>query len=114
MSLVVRVTRQNCTCAVDLLSHHQARQLVRQGHRPKREQAAAALPLGSHWFRPPIRRPNSKDEVLRTLISPCPEPRRQLVRWSVDGVLRNARDAEGRLMYRTVYDKKAHDVWPIP
>ena len=43
-----------------------------------------------------------------------PESRRQLVRRNVDGVLRNARDAQGRLMYRTVHDKKADDVWPIP
>ncbi len=41
-------------------------------------------------------------------------PRRQLVRRNVGGVLRNARDAQGRLMYQVVHDKKADDVWTIP
>ncbi len=41
-------------------------------------------------------------------------PRRQLMRRNVDGVLRNARDASGKLMYQVVHDKKADDVWTIP
>jgi hypothetical protein len=41
-------------------------------------------------------------------------PGQQLVRKSVNGVLRNARDAQGRLSYRTVLDRKADDVWRIP
>ncbi len=41
-------------------------------------------------------------------------PQRQLLRRNVGGVLRNARDAEGRLMYRIAHDKKADDVWTIP
>jgi DNA modification methylase len=43
-----------------------------------------------------------------------PEPQRQLVRENIGGVLRNARDASGRLMYRVVTDKKLDDVWTIP
>lgn len=39
---------------------------------------------------------------------------KQLVRVNVDGVLKNARDDEGNLMYRMSYDKKIDDVWRIP
>lgn len=42
------------------------------------------------------------------------KPVRQLVRENVGGVLKNARDAEGRLRFRTVHDKKGDDVWRIP
>ena len=42
------------------------------------------------------------------------EPRRQLVRENVGGVLRNKRDSEGKLIYRTVEDKKVDAVWAIP
>jgi DNA modification methylase len=45
---------------------------------------------------------------------PRAEPRRQLKRRSVDGVLKNARDESGRLMYQWVTDKKADDVWDLP
>jgi len=45
---------------------------------------------------------------------PRAAPQRQLMRRNVGGVLRNARDAEGRLMYRIAHDKKADDVWTIP
>ena len=41
-------------------------------------------------------------------------PARQLVRESVNGVLKNKRDADGKLMYRTVEDKKVDAVWRIP
>ena len=42
------------------------------------------------------------------------EPARQLVRESVDGVLRNKRDADGNLMYQVVADRKVDAVWRIP
>ena len=41
-------------------------------------------------------------------------PHRQLVRENVAGVLKNARDVAGRLLYRTVSDKKEDDVWRVP
>ena len=41
-------------------------------------------------------------------------PVRQLVRENVDGVLKNKRDADGNLIYRTVDDKKVDAVWRIP
>ncbi len=45
---------------------------------------------------------------------PPDAPVRQLVRENVDGVLKNKRDADGNLMYRTVDDKKVDAVWRIP
>ena len=45
---------------------------------------------------------------------PRDAPVRQLVRESVDGVLKNKRDADGNLIYRTVDDKKVDAVWRIP
>jgi DNA modification methylase len=41
-------------------------------------------------------------------------PRRQLVRQAVNGVLKNARGADGKLLYRVAVDKKADDVWTLP
>lgn len=52
--------------------------------------------------------------TLNPLREPREEPQRQLVRKNVGGVLKNARDAQGRLIYRTVTDKKCDDVWRIP
>ncbi len=52
--------------------------------------------------------------VLNPLRLPREQPRRQLVRENVNGTLKNARDADGKLQYRTVSDKKADDVWAIP
>ena len=42
------------------------------------------------------------------------KPAKQLVRVNVDGVLKNARDDEGNLLYRMSYDKKIDDVWRVP
>ncbi len=42
------------------------------------------------------------------------EPTRQLIRESVDGVLRNKRDEDGNLMYQVVTDRKVDAVWRIP
>jgi hypothetical protein len=74
MPLVVRMTRENCTCAVKLLCHYQPGQLVGQRHGPKREQPTAALGLCSHILRPSIRRPDGEDDVLGALIAACTEP----------------------------------------
>ena len=41
-------------------------------------------------------------------------PTRQLVRKNVDGVLKNKRGPDGKIMYRTVTDKKVDAVWRIP
>ncbi len=41
-------------------------------------------------------------------------PVKQLKRESVDGKLKNKRDADGNLMYQEVSDKKVDDVWRIP
>lgn len=42
------------------------------------------------------------------------KPVRQLVRENVAGVLKNKRDADGKLMYRQSTDKKVDAVWSIP
>ena len=56
----------------------------------------------------------SGNHVLNELRERREAPRRQLVRENVGGVLKNARDGAGRLMYRMVHDKKGDDVWRIP
>ena len=38
------MARENCTCPVELLGHHQASQLVSQRHRPQREKPPRRLP----------------------------------------------------------------------
>ncbi|MCZ6558165.1 MAG: site-specific DNA-methyltransferase [SAR324 cluster bacterium] len=52
--------------------------------------------------------------VLNELREQRAQPQRQLVRRNVGGVLKNARDGQGRLIYQTVSDKKGDDVWRIP
>src|SRR5262249_24181960 len=42
------------------------------------------------------------------------EPVKQLVRVNIGGVLKNARDEKGNLVYRESTDKKTDDVWRIP
>ncbi len=42
------------------------------------------------------------------------KPTKQLVRENVDGVLKNKRDENGKLMYRIAKDKKVDAVWRIP
>ena len=42
------------------------------------------------------------------------KPVRQLLRENVNGVLRNKRGPDGKLMYRTVTDKKVSATWRIP
>ena len=43
-----------------------------------------------------------------------PSPVRQLARKKVDGVMKNARDADGNLIYRIKEDKTLDNVWSIP
>ncbi|MHA1273539.1 MAG: DNA methyltransferase [Promethearchaeota archaeon] len=45
---------------------------------------------------------------------PRDKPIKQLKRVSVNGVLKNAKDANGKVIYRIVKDKKIDDVWIIP
>ena len=42
------------------------------------------------------------------------KPVRQLLRENVDGVLKNKRGPDGKVMYRTVTDKKVSATWRIP
>ncbi|MFX1275090.1 MAG: DNA methyltransferase [Promethearchaeota archaeon] len=45
---------------------------------------------------------------------PREKPRKQLKRENVNGILKNAKDENGNVMYRIVNDKKLDDVWRIP
>ena len=45
---------------------------------------------------------------------PRKKPIKQLKREMVNGVLKNAKDVNGHVIYRTVTDKKLDDVWKIP
>ncbi|KKL54858.1 hypothetical protein LCGC14_2261220 [marine sediment metagenome] len=45
---------------------------------------------------------------------PREKPRKQLKREMVNGVLKNAKDDNGHVIYRIVTDKKMDDVWKIP
>ena len=56
----------------------------------------------------------SPDSIFNPLREEREEPVRQLIRESVDGVLRNKRDEDGNLMYQIVTDRKVDAVWRIP
>ena len=43
-----------------------------------------------------------------------PKPVRQLLRESVEGVLKNKKGPDGKVLYRTVTDKKVDSVWRLP
>ena len=45
---------------------------------------------------------------------PREKPIKKLKREMVNGVLKNAKDENGKVIYRTVTDKKLDDVWKIP
>ncbi|MFX1257135.1 MAG: DNA methyltransferase [Promethearchaeota archaeon] len=45
---------------------------------------------------------------------PRKKPKKQLKRVMINGVLKNAKDENGRVIYRIVTDKKLDDVWRIP
>lgn len=56
----------------------------------------------------------SKDYHFNPIREARDKPVKQLVRENIDGVLKNKRDAEGKLMYRLSLDKKVDSVWAIP
>ena len=56
----------------------------------------------------------SKNYTLNELRIPRKKPIKQLKRVMVDGVLKNAKDENGHVIYRVVSDKKLDDVWKIP
>ena len=57
---------------------------------------------------------NSEDYELNEVRIPREKPVKQLKRVMVDGVLKNAKDKDGHVIYRIVKDKKMDDVWRIP
>ena len=52
--------------------------------------------------------------IFNELRIPRKKPRKQLKREMVNGVLKNAKDENGHVIYRVVTDKKMDDVWKIP
>jgi hypothetical protein len=68
--------------------------------------------------------PRAHDTILlygkseRFTVNPLRLPReapiRQLRRQAVDGVLKNVKGPDGRVLYRVVTDRKADDVWDLP
>ena len=56
----------------------------------------------------------SSNFTFNELRIPRKKPTKQLKRKMVNGVLKNAKDENGHVIYRTVTDKKLDDVWKIP
>jgi len=56
----------------------------------------------------------SKNYTFNELREPREKPTKQLKREMVNGVLKNAKDENGHVIYRIVTDKKVDDVWRIP
>ncbi|TFF86468.1 MAG: site-specific DNA-methyltransferase [Promethearchaeota archaeon] len=56
----------------------------------------------------------TNDYTFNEIRIPREQPRKQLKRKMVDGVLKNVKDDQGHVVYRTVTDKKMDDVWKIP
>jgi adenine specific DNA methylase Mod len=56
----------------------------------------------------------SSDYTFNELRLPRKNPKKQLMREMIDGVLKNVKDKDGRVKYRIVTDKKMDDVWKIP
>jgi len=56
----------------------------------------------------------SSNYTFNELRIPREEPRKQLKREMVNGVLKNVKDENGHVVYRLVIDKKMDDVWRIP
>ncbi|TFF94719.1 MAG: site-specific DNA-methyltransferase, partial [Promethearchaeota archaeon] len=54
------------------------------------------------------------DYTFNEIRIPRDKPRKQLKRVMVNGVLKNAKDKDGHVIYRIVKDKKMDDVWRIP
>jgi adenine specific DNA methylase Mod len=57
---------------------------------------------------------NSDEYELNEVRIPRDKPVKQLKRVMVDGVLKNAKNKNGHVIYRIVKDKKMDDVWRIP
>ena len=57
---------------------------------------------------------NTNRYTLNEIRLPREKPIKQLKRVMVDGVLKNAKDENGHVIYRLVTDKKLDDVWKIP
>ncbi|MHA2390843.1 MAG: DNA methyltransferase [Promethearchaeota archaeon] len=56
----------------------------------------------------------SNNYKLNEIRIPRKKPIKQLMRVNVNGVLKNLKDENGHVKYRTVRDKKLDDVWKIP
>ncbi len=56
----------------------------------------------------------TSDYILNEIRIPREKPIKQLKRINVNGVLKNAKDNKGKVIYRIVKDKKMDDVWRIP
>jgi adenine specific DNA methylase Mod len=56
----------------------------------------------------------SNDYTFNEIRIPREKPRKQLKRKMVNGILKNVKDEQGHVIYRTVIDKKMDDVWKIP
>ena len=56
----------------------------------------------------------SKKYTFNEIRIPRKKARKQLKRQMVNGVLKNAKDENGHVIYRVVTDKKMDDVWKIP
>ncbi len=71
MPAVIRMSRENCKCPVELLGHHQSRQRVGHRHRPQRKQQSRSP---SRRVRPSVRRSHREHQVLGAFIAPPAEP----------------------------------------
>ncbi len=56
----------------------------------------------------------SSNYTFNELRIPRKKPIKQLKRVNVNGILKNVKDENGKVIYRTVEDKKIDDVWDIP
>jgi len=56
----------------------------------------------------------TNDYTFNEIRIPREKPKKQLKRKMVNGVLKNVKDDQGHVIYRTVTDKKLDDVWKIP
>ena len=79
MPAVIRMPRQDRTSTIKLLCQHQPCQFMSQSHGAKREHHPRRTQPARN-LRPSIRRPNRKDDMLRPLIAPRPNPLRKLRR----------------------------------
>jgi hypothetical protein len=71
------MSRQDRKRAVNLLSQHNPRKLMRQRNAAQRKQEIGALSCRSG---PTIRRPNGEDQALRTIVAQPPQMRGKLLR----------------------------------